>query len=87
MPLSATPPVDRLTKEQAAIIGAYTGITCGPFSVIHEYAEKVLGRPVWTHEFADKKLMEKLREAAKVNFFSLCYDRALAMNADGHPAR
>ena len=32
--------VQKLTKEQAAIIGAYTGITCGSFSDIHKLAEK-----------------------------------------------
>jgi len=34
----------KLTKEQVAIIGAYTGITCGPFSDIHRLAEKLLER-------------------------------------------
>ena len=32
----------RLTREQAAIIGAYTGICCGPFSDIHALAEALL---------------------------------------------
>lgn len=35
----------RLTKEQAAIIGAYTGFSAGPFADIQEYAEKVFGYP------------------------------------------
>lgn len=64
--------IPKLTKEQAAIIGAYTGIAAGPFSDIHGYAEKVLGRPVWTHEFADNRLSEKLRTAAKDDFLSIC---------------
>lgn len=62
-----------LTQEQAAIIGAYTGVTCGPFSDVHAYAEKVLGRAIWTHEFASPSLSEKLREAAKPDFLALCY--------------
>lgn len=60
--------VPRLTKEQAAIAGAFTGITFGPFSDIHEYAERVLGRPVWTHEFASKTLSAELKEAARRDF-------------------
>lgn len=36
--------MERLTKQQAAIIGAYTGIVAGPFSDLHEYAEKIMGR-------------------------------------------
>ena len=62
----------RLTKGQAAIIGAYTGFTCGPFSDLHAYAERVLGRPVWTHQFANEALETELREAAKADFLALC---------------
>lgn len=64
----------RLTKEQAAIIGAYTGWTLGPFADIHEYAERKLGRPVWTHEFSSQKFVEKLREASKEDFMALCHN-------------
>jgi hypothetical protein len=66
--------VAKLTKEQAAIVGAYTGFACGPFGDIHEYAEKVLGRPVWSHEFADEKLVEELKAAAKPDFIAIAYD-------------
>lgn len=62
-----------LTREQAAIIGAYTGIACGPFSGIHEYAEKKLGRPIFTHEFGTGGVMDKLHEAAREDFLALCY--------------
>jgi len=63
----------RLTKEQAAIIGAYTGFSAGPFADIQEYAERVFGRPIWTHEFADKALSEELRAKAKPDFLALCH--------------
>jgi hypothetical protein len=63
---------DRLTKEQAAIIGAYTGVLCGDFSDLLELIERVMGRPVRTHEMADKEFMEKLREAVKPEFMSIC---------------
>ena len=66
--------IPRLTKEQAAIIGAYTGFTARPFGDIQEYAEKILGRSVWTHEFADRALCEELREAAKPDFLSICHE-------------
>jgi hypothetical protein len=64
----------RLTKEQAAIIGAYTGITAGPFSDVHEYAEKLFDRPIWTHQFADEEISKKLRELAKPDFLAICYE-------------
>lgn len=65
--------INQLTKEQAAIIGAFTGIACGPFSDIHGYAEKVLGRSVWTHQFASKEFCEELREASRADFIALCH--------------
>lgn len=65
--------MQRLTKEQAAIIGAYTGIATGPFSIIHEYAEKKLGRPIFTHEFASQEMMDKIAAAAKEDFLSICF--------------
>jgi hypothetical protein len=63
----------RLTKRQSAIIGAYTGVTAGPFSAIHEYAEEVLGRPIWTHEFASRQVMEELKSASFDDFMSIVY--------------
>ena len=63
----------RLTKEQAAIIGAYTGVTCGPFSDIQEYAEKKLGRQIWTNEFGRNDLVKKLEIASKQDFLDICF--------------
>lgn len=61
----------RLTKQQAAIIGAFTGKLCGTFSDLHEYIEKLLGRPVWTHELGNKELSSKIKEAAREDFMKL----------------
>ena len=64
----------KLTKEQAAIIGLYTGVTCGPFSDIHEYAEKLTGGPIFTHQFANKLFVEQLKEKAKPDFLAICFN-------------
>lgn len=44
-----------------------TGVSLqtGGLSPIHEAAEHILGHPVWTHEFAEKSLWTKLREAIR----------------------
>ena len=63
----------RLTKEQAAIIGCFTGISCGPFSYMHEVAERLIGRPIFTHEFASPEIWEELKERAKDEFIAICY--------------
>ncbi len=62
----------RLTREQAAIIGAYTGICCGPVSDIQALAEALLERPIWTHEFADKAVWAELKERVKPQFVAMC---------------
>lgn len=63
----------KLTKEQATVIGAFTGVCCGPFSDVHGYAEKKLGRPIMTHEFAAKDLWAELKEACRDDFVALAY--------------
>lgn len=65
--------MEKLTKEQAAVIGAYTGYAAGPFADVHEYAERVLGRPLFTHEFASQLIADKLRDAAKTDFIAICH--------------
>lgn len=66
--------VPRLTKEQAAIIGAYTGVTVGPFDDIKEYAERKLGRQLWTHEMGTDAFEQELREAAREDFLAVVHD-------------
>ena len=62
----------RLTREQAAIIGIYTGITCGPFEDIEGKSEQLLGHPIWTHQFADPVLCRELKERVQPEFIALC---------------
>lgn len=55
-----------MTREEAILLSAYTGFLFVPdFSEVHEFCEDTLGRPIWTHEFADdcvqKEIQEKLR--------------------------
>lgn len=64
--------MQRLTKEQAAIIGAYTGFCCGNFADIQLYADRLLGRPTWTHEFANEKFAAELRQKSKADFLAIC---------------
>lgn len=66
--------VPKLTREQAAIIGVFTGVACGPFSDIHEKAEKLLGRPVFTHEMGDPEIWEELKRKVKPEFLAICHE-------------
>ena len=55
-----------MTREEAILLSAYTGFLLAPdFSEVHKFCEDTLGRPIWTHEFADrcvqKEIQAKLR--------------------------
>ena len=60
-----------MTKEEAAIVAAYTGYLIGEFSEMHKYIEKKMGRPVWTHEMADREFAEEIRKQCKDDFISI----------------
>lgn len=51
-----------------AVLSVYTGILHGNFNDMHEYIEHLLGRPVFTHELANKDLMDKIKIASKSDF-------------------
>lgn len=60
-----------MTKDEAAIVSAYTGVMLGKFSDMQKYAERVLGRPVWTHEFASEHVVDELKAATRPDFMAL----------------
>lgn len=61
-----------MTKEERIIVSAYTGFLMCDFADVHEYIEKKLGRKVWTHELADKKTWEEIKEKTKEDFMEVC---------------
>jgi hypothetical protein len=63
--------VGKITREQAAIIGAYTGILAGPFSDMHEYIEKLVGRPVEVRELGNEEFVETIKKLAKADFLAI----------------
>ena len=65
----------KLTLEQAAIIGLYTGVSVGPFEDVHKLAEDLLERPVFTYELANDDVWEKLKTLIKPQFFELCAEK------------
>lgn len=60
-----------MTKEEGAIISAFTGNLCCEFGDFHKYAEKIMGRSVWTHEFASDEIAEKLKELSRDDFMRI----------------
>ena len=47
------------SKEQAAFLQFHQRKLCMPFDIFHEYFESLIGRPVFTHEFVSKRLLEE----------------------------
>ena len=60
-----------MTKRESAIIGAFTGILCGPFEDFHEYIEEIMGRPVFTHELGNKEISDEIKQKSKNDFINL----------------
>lgn len=63
--------IEKLSKEQAVILTAFTGITCCNFEDFHGAVEKKLNRPVFTHEFANKELSEEIKGIFKDDFLNI----------------
>lgn len=61
-----------MTKQEKLIVSAYTGILMTDFNDFHEFIEKRLDRPVWTHELANKEFITELKESVKDDFLRLC---------------
>lgn len=60
-----------MTKQEAAIVSAYTGYLLGDFSDMHAYVEKLMDRPVFTHEMGSEVFRANLRELARPDFVSI----------------
>lgn len=60
-----------MTIRESAIVGAYTGILCGPFEALHEYVEEILGRPVFTHEMGCESIADEIKEKSRGDFVAM----------------
>lgn len=66
-----------MTDRERAIIMAYTGVCMlagRSLLVFYEYLEEIMGRPVWTHELANKSVEEEIKAKSKADFIALCND-------------
>lgn len=61
-----------MTKREAAIVSAYTGIFMGHFDAFQQYVEEIMERPVMTHEMGFKGVAEEIKAASKADFIKLC---------------
>jgi len=62
----------KLTKEQAITVMAYTGFATCDFSLFHKAVENKLGRPIFTHQFANDDICAEIKAKFKDDFVKLC---------------
>lgn len=61
-----------MTEKERVIVSAYTGVLMCSFSELQKYVEQKLDRPVFTHEFADKDVIEEIKKRVRDDFLALC---------------
>ncbi len=69
--------VPRLTKEQAAIVSAYTGTLACDMNVLKEFLEIVVGRDISDIEFMQEgggSLRAEIEEDIKEMFLDITYE-------------
>ena len=74
-----------MTKKECAIVMAYTGVCMlqgKDFPIFHKYIEEIMGRPVYTHELADRFSVDKIKEKTKADFIALCRNATDAESED-----
>ena len=55
-----------MKKQEAILISAFTGfLLTKDFADVHKFCEELLGRPIWTHEFASESVQKEIREKCK----------------------
>lgn len=62
-----------MTKREAVVIQAYTGITMlvgDDFQIFTKYCEDLLGHPIFAHEYPDRE--EDIKELSKPDFIEIC---------------
>lgn len=61
-----------MTDREKIIVSAYTGVLMCDFNNLHKYIEDILGRPVFTHEMADKSVLDEIKEKSREEFLAIC---------------
>lgn len=62
-----------MTREEALMLSAYTGVLLVPdFEDVHRYCEELMGFPILTHEFAGERLQSEIREKLRPRVWALC---------------
>ena len=63
-----------MTKQECVIIMAFTGYSMlrgDDMGLYYNYIQEKLGRPVFTHELMDKRVIDEIQEKSAADFVAL----------------
>lgn len=69
-----------MTTAEKIVVSAYTGYLMCDFDLVHQYVEKVMGRPVYTHEMGSDLFFNKLHEKVKPDFLKICKNEEVCID-------
>lgn len=61
-----------MTKFEKLVVSAHTGVLMVDQKEFHQFAEKVLKRPVQEYEFVTKAIWDILKRKTKKKFIEIC---------------
>lgn len=61
-----------MTKQEKLIVSAYTEYLMVDFNELQDYLSELLGRPIFTHELADDKVLQEIHAKVTPLFLELC---------------
>lgn len=64
-----------MTKQECAVVMAYTGVCMlqgDDFNIFHRYIEKIMERPLFTHELGMDLVADEIKQRSKRDFINLC---------------
>lgn len=79
-----------MTLREKIIVETYTGVcmvTGEERNELYNYIAELMGRPVFTHELADRKVQEELKERSKPDFINLCSTNGWIYCSDRLPTK
>jgi hypothetical protein len=62
----------KMTRLEKLIVSAYTGVLMVEQKEFHQFAEKVLKRPIQQYEFLTQSVWDTLKRKTENKFIELC---------------
>ncbi len=71
-----------MTLDEKIVVSAYTGYLMCDFNLMHKYIEKIMNRPVYTHELGMDIFNNELHEKVKSDFLKICNGEEIQLNLE-----